>query len=482
MSAVARFAVRSGARHVVLASSGKVYEPGEGAIAEERPTRPETPLGRLKLLQERNLGATASRGEFGVTALRIFNAYGPGQANGFLVPHLMSGWGGPEPIPVGELAHQRDWVHVDDVSQAVLRALEHPPKAGRLRALNVGTGRSYAVSDIAEELARLPRSRSGARRRRRPPPPRRTRRRAGGLSAPARARLAAGDLARRGAAGARRCPRGRRGVKVDFFFFTVDAPVGYSAGAAQLSQEVRDRGHDVRLNHVDGRVGLPWDPAALAARSAAWAPDVVALSFGSPHAGHARRLLAALQESLPAARVVVGGLHATLNPEEVAGWPGVTALGRGEADGTLADFVDAWARGEAIPDVPGFWIRQPDGRIVRRPMRLPPALDGVGALDDTLDYEAITRAGRGLASLSVTRGCPYRCSYCHNEAVLTCYARGPGPARVTNPLRAPALRRRRPGPPFVASWGGPAARHRRSASTTTRCSRIATGSLPSCGA
>lgn len=211
-------------------------------------------------------------------------------------------------------------------------------------------------------------------------------------------------------------------MKIDFYWFNVDTPVGYSTGVALLSQELKGRGHEVRLCQVDERVALPWDPERLAAHSAAFTPDVIAVSFVSGHAEHARRLVATLDAALPEARVVVGGLHPTLAPEEVFGWPGVDALGRGECDGVLADFVDAWAAGESAPAVPNFWVRRPDGSVQRCPMGPLPALDGMAPFNEDLDVARLVRANRGLGSLGVTRGCPFRCSFCHNKGVVACYA------------------------------------------------------------
>lgn len=221
-------------------------------------------------------------------------------------------------------------------------------------------------------------------------------------------------------------------MKIDFYWFNVDTPVGWSMGVALLSGELKARGHDVRLCQVDPRVALPWDPERLAQHSAERRPDVVAISFASSHVEHARRLVEAVSAALPDTRIVLGGIHPTLAADDVIGWPGVTAIGRGECDGVLADFIDAWAAGDEAPAVPGFWVRRADGSLRRNGMGPPPTLEGAAAFDDALPVERIVRANRGLVSLSVTRGCPYRCTYCHNEAVIACYAEDTGlrPAQI----------------------------------------------------
>jgi radical SAM superfamily enzyme YgiQ (UPF0313 family) len=211
-------------------------------------------------------------------------------------------------------------------------------------------------------------------------------------------------------------------VRIDFYSFGVGAPVGYSLGVATLSGGLKQRGHTVRLSHVDPRLGLAWDLKALVEHTAGFAPDVVCVSFATNHAPHARALVAALAERLPGLRTIAGGVHPTFAAEEVLAWPGVTAVGRGECDGVLADFVDGWAAGEALPRVPNFWVRGPDGTIVRNPLGLLPPLDGVAPFDEDIDVAAFTRAGRGFGHVAVTRGCPYRCSYCFNQGIVAAYA------------------------------------------------------------
>lgn len=150
-------AERAGARHVVLASSGKVYgTPRTLPIPEEHPVAPTTWLGRLKSLQEAALGA-AARGpaRIGVTSLRVFNAWGPGQRGDFVVPRLLAGWRAGVALRLGELDHGRDFVHADDVARAVVVAADHPAACGEVRAWNVGTGRATSVRELAAALARI---------------------------------------------------------------------------------------------------------------------------------------------------------------------------------------------------------------------------------------------------------------------------------------------------------------------------------------
>jgi len=159
-SNVLQLAVGCGAVHVVIASSGKVYGPPRRLpISEDHPVAPETQLGALKRLAESVLhdGALAVGGAptIGVTALRIFNVYGPGQREGFVVPRLVASLRGGGPLRLGELDHRRDYIHLEDTCAAFGTALDHPASAGTLRVLNVGSGRTASVRELVERLGRL---------------------------------------------------------------------------------------------------------------------------------------------------------------------------------------------------------------------------------------------------------------------------------------------------------------------------------------
>ncbi len=137
-----------GARHIVHASSGKVF--GANAtvpIRDTDATHPTTQLGRLKLAVESILRAGAATCDIAVTSLRIFNAYGPGQSGSFFFPTLLEGLARGA-LRLGELDHARDWVHVTDVANAVTVAVAQPPARGDWRAFNVSTGRGATVREI----------------------------------------------------------------------------------------------------------------------------------------------------------------------------------------------------------------------------------------------------------------------------------------------------------------------------------------------
>ncbi len=91
------------------------------------------------------------------TALRFFNVYGTRQALSNPYTGVLAIFGarllnGRPPMIFEDGLQRRDFVHVRDVARACLAALERPQAAGH--AINVGSGISRPVVDVAKALAR----------------------------------------------------------------------------------------------------------------------------------------------------------------------------------------------------------------------------------------------------------------------------------------------------------------------------------------
>jgi len=155
---LARRAAHAGIERLVFASSGgTVYgNADELPINERHPLRPLCSYGADKAAKEGRLLALGADGLRPVI-LRIGNQYGVGQSDaaselgvvGVFADRLLRRL----PLEVwGDLDSTRDYVHVDDVVDAFLRALAAPP---RPRVLNIGSGEGTSLRALVELLADL---------------------------------------------------------------------------------------------------------------------------------------------------------------------------------------------------------------------------------------------------------------------------------------------------------------------------------------
>jgi UDP-glucose 4-epimerase len=158
-------ALTAGTRFV-LASSVAVYGvPERQPVAEDAPLRPTSPYGESKVAAERAVANAADGGQLGAVSLRIFNAAGAvaGVADTNLsrvIPKALAVAAGDAPcVEVnGDGSAVRDFVHVADVAEAFLRALENGCQRGTVATCNVGaTAASVTeILAVAEEVTGRP--------------------------------------------------------------------------------------------------------------------------------------------------------------------------------------------------------------------------------------------------------------------------------------------------------------------------------------
>lgn len=157
----------------VFSSTAAVYgTPDEVPIDEDHPKRPESPYGETKLAVERALEAYGRAYGLRWAALRYFNAAGADPAAGIgerhepethLIPIILevalgkrtslSIYGSSWPTPDGTCV--RDYVHVRDLCEAHLAALQHLVAGGAPGAFNLGTGRGRSVREVVASVERV---------------------------------------------------------------------------------------------------------------------------------------------------------------------------------------------------------------------------------------------------------------------------------------------------------------------------------------
>jgi len=157
----------TGVKKIVFSSTCATYGvPESTPITEATPQQPINPYGRTKLIVEGMLADAARAHGLGYAALRYFNAAGAHAGGGIgedhtpeshLIPLILQTimgqreaihvFGTDYPTPDGTCI--RDYIHVDDLAVAHLRALERLQPGMGLQ-LNLGTGRGYSVREVID--------------------------------------------------------------------------------------------------------------------------------------------------------------------------------------------------------------------------------------------------------------------------------------------------------------------------------------------
>jgi len=164
---------RAGVRRFVFSSTAAVYGfPDDGLAREDTPVRPINPYGTSKLMSEWMLRDVAAASSLRYVILRYFNVAGsdPGGRLGHSAPNAtllvkvacqqavgvrpqVSIFGTDYPTPDG--TGVRDYIHVEDLADAHLRALDYLAADGESATFNCGYGHGYSVREVLRMVERV---------------------------------------------------------------------------------------------------------------------------------------------------------------------------------------------------------------------------------------------------------------------------------------------------------------------------------------
>jgi radical SAM superfamily enzyme YgiQ (UPF0313 family) len=207
-------------------------------------------------------------------------------------------------------------------------------------------------------------------------------------------------------------------MKVQFIWPNFDCPIGKNIGVAYLSGALRAAGHDTNIIHISEWLDYPFDLDRVESDVRSYDPDLVAIGTGFPHYPEMCQTAKRLKQALDRP-IVFGGIHTTQNVRSVmTDNPWIDFGNVGEGDESLLDLARALETGGDATSIPNIWARKGEAIIPNASRRLKditkiPWMD----LDHWPQFQKITDNRRGWVNVYMNRGCPYRCTYCHNNAV-----------------------------------------------------------------
>lgn len=157
-------------KHIIFSSSCTVYgNCSDSPISEQHLKAPTNPYAMSKYVVERMIIDYAYANKLKYMILRYFNAAGVETKAGlrrslnscsFLIPRSMLAilhsksplhvFGSDYPTPDGTCI--RDYIHVKDLANAHVLALQHLQEGGASNELNLGTGNGYSVFEILQAI------------------------------------------------------------------------------------------------------------------------------------------------------------------------------------------------------------------------------------------------------------------------------------------------------------------------------------------
>jgi UDP-glucose 4-epimerase len=163
----------AGVARIVFSSTAAVYgDPVRTPIDEAHPTQPVNPYGASKLAVERMLSDCSAAYGIGAVVLRYFNAAGADPSGELgerhdpethLIPLVLQAASGRRASisvfgsdwPTRDGTCVRDYIHVNDLCDAHLRALDWLANGGRYEAFNLGNGDGATVLEVIEAARRV---------------------------------------------------------------------------------------------------------------------------------------------------------------------------------------------------------------------------------------------------------------------------------------------------------------------------------------
>lgn len=221
-------------------------------------------------------------------------------------------------------------------------------------------------------------------------------------------------------------------MRVQFVWPNFDCPIGKSIGLSYLSGALKNAGHETRIEHICEWLDNPFDVDHVSGHIKDFKPDLIAFSTGANHYPEMRQLGRTLKDST-GAPILFGGIHTTLNTVTVMkDNPWIDFANVGEGDDSIVELVTALERGEDTTRIPNVWARK-EGEVIANAPRPLKDITTLPWMDlDGWKFKRITENRRGWVNVYMNRGCPYRCTYCHNNGVARILQNGFGTKTSSN--------------------------------------------------
>lgn len=153
-------------------------------------------------------------------------------------------------------------------------------------------------------------------------------------------------------------------------------------------------------------------------------PELIGVSSMSANFYKAMELVSAVKErhQIP---VIIGGPHPSVVPEETIANKFVDMVCVGEGEEGIVDLCNRMQQNGDITNIPNIWIKK-NGKIYRNPVRPFVSMDRIPFQDYSgFEEDNMFRPLAGklykMASIEMSRGCPYECTYCVNKKMKEIY-------------------------------------------------------------
>lgn len=225
-------------------------------------------------------------------------------------------------------------------------------------------------------------------------------------------------------------------MKILFLISAFNSKVRYHPGIASLSAVLKDAGHETDLLSINS-LDLSYIKGYVESRT----PDVIAVSSNSHQYHYAKEIIPHVRKDLRSAKIILGGVHATLEENVINEIKELDAVCGGEGEMPLLQYVNALESKNTEHNIPNIIFRV-NGKIKKNKISF--YVEDLNSLPYP-DYSIfpLFKKERKLPfpmRFLFNRGCPFNCTYCCNHKFKELfpdkknYVRYKSPQRVVDEL------------------------------------------------
>lgn len=185
-------------------------------------------------------------------------------------------------------------------------------------------------------------------------------------------------------------------------------------GISMIATLLKNAGHDVEL--IVFAQNSNWNEG-IRDHIRETSPSLICFTAVSTQFAFVRHLADVVKEVAPSIHLVLGGHHASLDPQSVADSPSFDTICVGEGDRAVLLLAQAIEKGEHIEKIPHLWIKKKGGDIEKNgPNPFDQNLDELPFIDREMWRPFVIDFAQ-YPSVLLGRGCPFKCTYCSNHAM-----------------------------------------------------------------
>ncbi|MFH2058529.1 MAG: radical SAM protein [Pseudomonadota bacterium] len=147
-------------------------------------------------------------------------------------------------------------------------------------------------------------------------------------------------------------------------------------------------------------------------------PALICLTAVSSQYPYICKIAQTIKEIFGSIPIIIGGHHATLNPEETIQKDCFDAICIGEGEEAVVEYARQISTGKHPSGINNLWIKSKDGSLIEKNPRnsFVQDLDSMPFIDRRMWEPWIYDTNR-MPTILIGRGCPNKCSYCSNHAL-----------------------------------------------------------------